>query len=154
MTRRGFFKKRVAKGRSIQTEYKGILFDSQTEANYYKHLEKDDSIRHIELQPEYQIIKPYKVVCSRCKGLGTILNVRTSNYNKCRLCAGEGARMKAGAKYTADFKVLFQDGSYEIVDVKGGPVERDFPLRKKLLESKSGQEVVVIRFKNKEWVRS
>lgn len=145
--------KKRGKPRSIQTEYKGILFDSRTEADYYKHLEKDDSILDIELQPQYQIIKPYKVVCGRCKGVGTILNVRTSNYNKCRLCGGKGVKMKAGAIYTADFKILFKDGSYEIVDVKGGPAGKDFSLRRKLLESKSGQEVVVIRFKGKQWVR-
>ncbi len=144
---------RFGKKRSIQTTYNGILFDSKTEADYYKHLEKDKTIRHIELQPQYQIIKPYNVVCSRCKGFGKSLNVRTSNYNQCRLCAGKGVKTKAGAIYTADFKVLYNDGTYEVIDVKGGPAERDFTLRKKLLESKSGQEVVVVRFKNKQWVR-
>jgi hypothetical protein len=149
---RGVFKKRGTR-RSIPTEYNGILFDSKTEAEYYKHLLKNDFILDIELQPEYQIIKAYKVVCGRCKGSGKFLNVRTSNLNNCRSCAGKGAKTKAGAIYTADFKILFRDGSYEIVDVKGGPVGRDFSLRRKLLESKSGQEVVVIRLKGKEWVR-
>lgn len=144
---------RFKKHRSIPTEYKGILFDSKTEADYYKYLERDKTVLKIELQPVYQIIEPYKVVCRRCEGFGKSLNVRTSNYNKCRVCKGTGAKTKVGAIYTADFKVTYTDGLEEVVDVKGGPVERDFTLRKKLLESKSGHEVIVVRWKKKEWVR-
>ena len=139
--------------RAIPTEYKGILFDSQTEAEYFKHLEKDKTVLAIETQPKYQIIQPYKVVCRRCNGTGKKLNIATSNYNKCRICQGTGKKSKGGAIYTADFKVTYVDGFNEVIDVKGGPVNRDFPLRKKLLESMTGHEVVVVRWKNKEWIR-
>lgn len=139
--------------RSIPTEYKGILFDSKTEANYYKYLEQDKTVLHIDIQPKYQIIEPYKVFCNRCSGVGKILNVGTSRYNKCRVCRGTGKKPKGGAVYTADFKVTYIDGFMEVIDVKGGPATRDFPLRKKLLETKTGQEVVVVRWKDKEWIR-
>ncbi len=150
MVRRMRFPK---KRRSIPTEYKGILFDSQTEAAYYKHLLQDKAVLKIELQPVFQIIEPYKVVCRRCEGSGKKLNIRTGNLNKCQICAGNGLKTKAGSIYTADFRVTFIDGFQEVIDVKGGPAARDFSLRKKLVESKSGQEVIVIRLENKQWVR-
>ncbi len=148
-----FKKRKFTTRRSIPTEYKGIAFDSTTEANYFKHLEQDKTVQDIKLQPVFQIIEPYKVVCKSCEGSGRIMNIRTSNLNKCRRCAGNGLKTKAGAIYTADFKVTYLNGSSEVIDVKGGLVERDFSLRKKLLESKSGQEVVVVRYKGKKWVR-
>lgn len=147
--------KKVPKNRtrSIQTEYRGILFDSKTEAKYYQHLLQDKSIKSIALQPIFQIIEPYKVICRRCEGSGKKLNTLTGNFNKCRICHGKGLKTKAGSIYTADFRVTYLDGFREIIDVKGGPAERDFSLRKKLLESKTGQEVIVVRWKNKQWVR-
>jgi len=69
------------------------------------------------------------------------------------LCKGRGKREKQGAKYTADFRVTYFDGFVEVIDIKGGPVGRDFPLRQKLFELKTGMELIVIRLKNKEWVR-
>ncbi len=55
--------------------------------------------------------------------------------------------------YTADFRVTYFDGFVEIYDVKGGPVTRDFPLRRKLFELKTGVELIVVRLIGKEWVR-
>ncbi|WP_231373254.1 DUF1064 domain-containing protein [Bacillus sp. 37MA] len=71
----------------------------------------------------------------------------------CTLCSGKGEKTKAGAKYTADFKVYYKDGRTEIVDVKGGPTSRDFPLRRKLLEKAIGQEVTVMEYSRGEWRR-
>lgn len=117
------------------------------------YLEADENVLHIELQPVCQIIEPYQVTCKRCRGAGNRRNIKTSNMNKCNLCKGTGTRTKIGAVYTADFKVTYKDGYTEVIDVKGGPVTRDFPLRKKLLECITGQEVVVVRWKSNEWVR-
>lgn len=139
--------------RSKKVEFQGIEFDSQTEFLYYRHLKNDPTVRNIQLQPEFQIIDSYKVTCKRCVGVGTITNVNTGNANKCRLCSGKGRRDKPGAKYTADFEVTYIDGLVEVVDIKGGPVTRDFPLRKKLFEMKTGVELIVIRLKDGEWVR-
>ncbi|QNK89410.1 DUF1064 domain-containing protein [Sporosarcina sp. resist] len=138
---------------SNTTVIDGITFDSLTEGAYYVHLKKDQSIKLIEVQPEFQIIKPYKVSCKRCAGGGKLISPKTGNPINCSLCSGRGKREKAGAIYTADFQVTYFDGYVEIIDVKGGPVGRDFSLRKKLFEIKTGMELIVIRSKNKEWVR-
>lgn len=134
-------------------EYKGIEFDSQTEFLFYKHLQSNPAVKNIELQPEFQIIKPYMVTCKRCSGTGKRPSPKTGNPINCTLCHGKCKRVKPGAKYTADFKVTYIDGFTEVIDIKGGPVTRDFPLRQKLFELKTGMELIVIRLKNKEWVR-
>src|SRR5699024_2516716 len=123
----------------------GIEFDSRAEMEYYLILKNDKLVKDIELQPEYTIIDPYKVECGRCDGKGQVFNKRTGNFNKCTLCKGAGERTKQGAKYTADFKVTYVDGHEEIVDVKGGITSRDFTLRRKLFESKSGKELVIAK---------
>lgn len=131
----------------------GIDFDSQTEALYYKHLKRDPSVKDIQLQPQFQIIEPYTVVCKRCGGSGKRTSPKTGNLINCTLCRGAGEREKSGAVYTADFKITYVDGYVEYVDVKGGPVTRDFPLRRRLFERKAGMELIVVRLKGKEWVR-
>jgi hypothetical protein len=131
----------------------GITFDSLTEGAYYVHLKKDQSIKLIEVQPEFKIIDSYEVQCKRCAGTGKRPSPITGNPVNCTLCHGKRKRVKAGAIYTADFKVTYIDGYEEIIDVKGGPVGRDFPLRKKLFEKKTGMELIVVRLENKKWVR-
>lgn len=131
----------------------GIEFDSIAESEFYKELKKDPTVKSIELQPQFEIIKPYKVECKRCCGFGQVYNSRTGNYNKCRLCNGKGKRTKRGAVYTADFQVKYIDGHEEVIDVKGGRVSHDFPLRKKLFEMAYGKELVIVRKKNNQFVR-
>ena len=134
-------------------EYQGIQFDSKTEFLYYKHLKSDPAVKNIELQPEFQIIEPYQVVCKRCGGSGKRTSPKTGNLINCTLCHGKCKREKSGAKYTADFKVTYIDGFVEVVDVKGGPTTRDFPLRRRLFERKTGMELIVVRLEDKGWVR-
>ena len=114
-------------------------------------LKSDKLVKDIELQPEYTILAPYKVTCGRCDGRGRIYNQKTGNMNKCTLCKGYGTREKQGAKYTADFKVTYIDGHEEIIDVKGGVVSSDFPLRRKLFEIQTGKELVIARKTGKGW---
>lgn len=131
----------------------GFDFDSATEAAYYQYLKRDLSVKLIQIQPGFQIIEPYQVTCKRCGGSGKRPSPRTGNLINCTLCHGKGKRDKSGAIYTADFKVTYIDGFTEIIDVKGGPVTRDFPLRRRLFEKKTGMELIVVRLKDKEWVR-
>lgn len=131
----------------------GIEFDSIAESEYYLKLKKDKTVKDIELQPQFQIVEPYKVECKRCGGTGQIFNQKTGNYNKCSLCKGMGKRTKRGAVYTADFHVRYIDGFEEVIDVKGGRVSHDFPLRRKLFEILTGKELVVVRKTKKGWVR-
>lgn len=139
---------------SKKAKFKGITFDSGTEARYYKVLLNDPNVKHIELQPVYRIIEPFEVECKRCRGVGKLVNETTGRLNKCSLCNGNGKRTKQGAIYTADFKVTYQDGYQEVIDVKGY-ADAKFPIRKKLFESTTGIELIVVEFdaKNRQWVR-
>lgn len=149
--------KRPAPGRTRQAnkiEYKGKAFDSETEFRYFRDLEISPEVKEIELQPVYKIIPSYEVECKKCGGSGRALNKKTMNLNKCGRCKF-GKVTKAGAIYTADFRVTYHDGFVEVIDVKGGPVERDFGLRKKLFEMKMGVELIVVRWDKKKlsWKR-
>lgn len=134
-------------------EVDGITFDSLTEAAYYDYLKRDPAVEEIEPHPQFAIIDKYTVVCKRCTGSGKRESERTGKPINCKLCSGKGKREKTGAGYTADFKVTYTNGWIEYIDVKGGPVTRDFPLRRKLFEKAIGQELIVVRLKHKEWVR-
>ncbi|WP_438310854.1 DUF1064 domain-containing protein [Sporosarcina sp. FA9] len=145
--------KKARQYHSKTIEIDNLTFDSQTEGLFYIHLKKDPAVKNIEVQPVYQIIESYEVTCKRCSGTGKRPSPKTGNPINCTLCNGKRIREKSGAKYTADFKVTYIDGFVEIIDIKGGPVTRDFPLRQKLFELKTGMELIVIRLKDKEWVR-
>lgn len=138
---------------SKKAEYDGHEFDSLTEMAYYKYLKQDQAVKDIELQPAFQLVDRYEVECKRCSGIGKLPSGRTGNPVNCRLCKGIGKREKLGIGYTADFRVTYIDGFEEVIDIKGGPVGRDFPLRQKLFERRYGKELVVIERKGKEWVR-
>nr|WP_310739772.1 DUF1064 domain-containing protein [Oceanobacillus alkalisoli] len=96
-------------------------------------------------------MEPYKVTCGRCDGRGRNFNEKTGRFNKCTLCKGHGTRTKQGAKYTADFKVTYIDGHVEVIDVKGGRVSHDFPLRRKLFEIKTGIELIIAKKTKNGW---
>jgi len=129
----------------------GIEFDSIAESEFYLLLKADKTVQEIELHPEYQIIDPYKVKCGRCTGTGQRFNERTGNFNKCTLCKGAGKRTKRGAIYTADFFVRYIDGHEAVYDVKGGPTSRDFTLRRKLFEMKTGRELKIAKKTKQGW---
>lgn len=135
-----------------KTMFRGILFDSKAEADYYKYLLADKMVKDIQLQPEYTIIEPFKIKCSKCDGNGQFLNGRTNRFNKCRTCKGSGKRTRTKAKYTPDFRVEYVDGLVEVVDIKGSQTEA-FRLRRKLWEMKYDTELVVIKKTNKGFTR-
>ncbi|OAH59268.1 MULTISPECIES: DUF1064 domain-containing protein [Bacillaceae] len=131
----------------------GILFDSKAEADFYMRLLADPDVEKVEVQPMFEIIPIYRVICRRCNGSGRLPSSKKGRAINCTLCSGKGEKMKIGAKYKADFKVYYKDGRTEIVDVKGGPASRDFSLRRKLLEKTIGQEVTVIEYNKGKWNR-
>lgn len=134
-------------------EHKGVIYDSKTEFMYHQKLLKDPAVKEIELQPVYQIIEPYQVVCKRCAGTGKLPSKKTGNPINCSLCKGKTKREKGGAIYTADFKVTYIDGYEEVLDVKGGPLTDTFSLRRRMFEAKTGIELIIIRYKKNEWIR-
>ncbi|OES45254.1 DUF1064 domain-containing protein [Domibacillus iocasae] len=131
----------------------GKVFDSKAEAEYYKLLIADPNIENVEVQPVFDIIPAYSVICRRCEGSGRQISIKTKREINCSLCSGKGSKTKAGAKYTADFKVYWKGGRTEIIDVKGGPASRDFSLRRKLLEQAIGQEVTIMEYTKAGWRR-
>ncbi len=138
-----------------KTTVNGIEFHSQTEAEYYKHLRSRDDVKHIVLQPEYELLGAFKALCANCGGSGKELSKKTGNSIQCKKCSGEGSKKRRAMMYTADFEVTYKDGKKEVIDVKGKVgLDKQFPLRKKIWEWKHGQElVVVVKDKKKGWAR-
>ena len=92
------------------TTVDGIEFHSEAEAKYYqvlKTLRGESRIFDFQLQPKF-----------------TLLEAGETDYGE----------KYAAITYTADFAVLHNDGSEEVIDVKGFE-PRDFPLRKKLFHA-------------------
>ena len=96
------------KYRNRKTEHDGIIFDSQLERDYYlvlKEKAKAGEIKSFSLQPEFELIPSFR----------------------------KDGKTFRKTIYKADFKVILNDGTEEILDVKG--VETDvFKIKRKLLE--------------------
>lgn len=92
-----------------RTTVDGITFDSQREAEYYyelKLLKRAGRIKDFELQPEFILLEDFTKFGKKIKGI----------------------------KYRADFKIIHNDSSVEIIDVKGFQT-KDFKLKKKLFDN-------------------
>lgn len=83
----------MSKYNAKKVEYKGIVFDSTVECDYYQYLERNlgDEYDHIELQPRYELIP---------------------KVNKQRK-----------TEYIADFALWKDNKLLEVIDVKGMPTE-------------------------------
>lgn len=96
----------MAKYNSEKVEINGIKFDSKLESQYYLHLleqRKNGHIQDYQLQPTFTLQDGFK------------------RSNKAIL----------PIKYKADFLVIHNDGTNEIIDVKGFETT-DFKIKKKL----------------------
>lgn len=142
-----------AKIAAKKVSYDDHEFDSTMEKEYYEYLKSLDTIQDIQLQPEYTLMPGFNVECGRCKE-GEVISPKTGNPIKCKTCKGSGYRKRQPWRYTADFRVTYKDGNIEAIDVKGGWINERFPLVKKMYEYKYGKELVVIKKKKGEWVRS
>lgn len=111
--------KRKNKYNAKKVTVDGIQFDSQDESNFYLHLKelkRKGKLKDFELQPEYELLP--KFVNAKGK---TILPI----------------------KYKADFLLFHNDGTTEVVDVKGFETA-DFKLKKKLFEYKYDQSLTLM----------
>jgi DnaJ-class molecular chaperone len=145
----------VARIHSKVTAVDGIEFHSQTEAEYYIYLRDNKDklgIIEIELQPHFPLLNKFNVPCNRCRGLGKKPSPITGNPIKCKRCDGTGTTEKNPWSYTADFRVTYEEGYKEVIDVKGYASEK-FPLYRKLFEYTYGTELVVIKKEKGKWVR-
>ncbi|MCC2361694.1 DUF1064 domain-containing protein [Bacillus cereus] len=123
-------KKKTGRINSRKTVVLGIEFDSKTEAEYYLVLKSNPEVVEIELQPQYMLLEGFYITTR------------------------EGKRKKRRDwKFTADFLVTYKDGTQEVIDVKGYANDR-FPYMKKMFEYRYKQElVVVMKDKQKGWIR-
>jgi hypothetical protein len=138
--------------RSKKVIVDGYEFDSQTEAQYYEYLKstrKEAGITHIELQPKFTLMDNFEVTCSRCE-MGYVPSEKTGKFVKCKTCKGTGLRPRHSWTYTADFRVFYQSGRVEVIDVKGFANER-FPLVRKMFEYQNGYELLVVKKVKGEW---
>lgn len=142
----------MGKINSKKTIVGGIVFDSQTEGEYYRKLTNDPNVKHIELQPKYTLLEAFKIRCSKCIGEGVTPSSKTNRMIKCRTCEGTGKKSRQAWTYKADFKVTYMNGYQEVIDVKGWENER-FPLVKKMWERKYEQELIVVKKVKGEWKR-
>ena len=131
--------------------HRGTLFHSELEAQYYEYLIQQEDIANIKLQPEFILLEPFEVDCYLCNGSGRVPGKRGTK--QCTRCTGTGKKQRQKMMYTADFKVIYKDGREEIIDVKGGFKNEQFPLRKKLFEARYKQELIVVTKTKKGWVR-
>lgn len=135
--------------KSRKTTVNGIEFDSQTEAEFYKHLLWRDDVKDVELQPQFTLMNQFEVSCGRCID-GKVESPKTGNLIKCRTCTGTGKRSRREWTYTADFRIIWKDGREDVVDVKGFANER-FNLVRKMFEYKFKKELLVVKKHKDGW---
>ncbi len=93
-----------------KTTVDGITFDSKKEADYYLKLKQQKAageIKDFKLQPEYELQPRFK----------------------------KNGKTYRPIKYIADFIIDHNDGTTEVVDIKGMETEK-FRIKKKLFEYK------------------
>jgi hypothetical protein len=139
-----------------QIEYKGHIFDSSLEVNYFRYLENEKinlGIEDIICHPAYEIIPAAIKACPRCYNAGKVKSPKTGKDVKCTLCDGTGYKEISPSIFTPDFELLYIDGRREIIDVKGdfykkSQIDKTFPIRKKLFEARYGLHVYVVTWDN------
>ena len=117
----------------------GITFDSKAEYKRYKELkllQATGEVIEIEVHPTYLLQHGYRK-CPKCKNVQQhISGSRLKRDHICRICGEDKIPLFKEITYTADFRVVYQDGTEEIEDVKGSKkmMTEAFLLKKKLFE--------------------
>ncbi len=109
-----------------KTEIDGIIFDSQTEAEYYQYLKNEMNmkrIRKFEMQKEFILQEKFLLVN------GERIDESNKDFKKIQK-ANPGCTTQA-IKYIADFVVYYADGSIKVIDVKGQKTV-DFKIKEKM----------------------
>lgn len=132
-----------------KVEYDGHVFDSTSEYHFYKELlfrKEEWGIRDIVIQPLYILVPEHDVSCWRCDGSGTVTSPKTGRPVKCSRKVCEKGRVKKEAvTYNADFKLVYEDGREQVIDVKGyRGQDKKFNLKKRLFEAQQGMELILV----------
>lgn len=112
-----------------KTERDGIIFDSQTEAEYYDELislKKKGIIRKFTMQDEFILQDKYILADGKCFNVSDYSEKEfkklQKKYPKCTVQA---------IKYISDFIVEYADGTIKVIDVKGVKTT-DFKIKEKM----------------------
>lgn len=106
-----------------RTEIDNIAFDSKVEGEYYRHLkqqQEEGKIKEFELQPIFTLQEGFR---------------KNGKYYRPIL-------------YIADFKVYYNDGTVQIIDIKGFETA-DFKIKRKLFEKKYPFSLVLVKYVKK-----
>ena len=109
-----------------KTEIDGIVFDSQTEAEYYLYLKEEMNMRRVrrfEMQKEFILQEKFLIVN------GERIDETNKDFKKIQK-ANLGCTTQA-IKYVADFVVDYADGTRKVIDVKGQKTV-DFKIKEKM----------------------
>src|SRR5574343_1598179 len=108
-----------------------IKFDSKMEGDFYLYLKKlkeEGQVVDFELQPTF------------------ILQEGFVKYD---------GKKVLPIKYVADFKVIYPDGSYDIIDIKG-QLTTEFKLKRKMFWKRYERELLCLQYSKKygeRWLR-
>ena len=119
-------KKNMGKIFHKKTEVDGIVFDSQTEAEYYEYLKaekKAGRIKSFTMQDEFIIQEKFLLID------GERISSSFKGFSKLQK-ANPGCTVQA-IKYRADFMVHYKDDSVRVIDVKGQKTA-DFKIKEKM----------------------
>lgn len=119
-------KRARSKYRNRKVEIDGITFDSKAEARYYKELqlrERAKDIQFFRLQPRYLVHDKFEK---------------------------DGKKHQA-IFYIADFEIHHNDGSIEVVDVKG-MITEVFRIKEKLFNKKFPHKLTLVKWERGRFV--
>lgn len=131
-----------------RTEIDGIVFDSQTEAEYYEYLKEEfrmKRVRKFEMQQEFILQDKFLIVN------GERIEESHKDFKKLQK-ANPGCTTQA-IKYIADFVVHYADGTVKVIDVKGQKTV-DFKIKEKMFNYRYPEYnklYCVVKY-NKQWM--
>lgn len=126
-------KKSMGKIYHKKTEIDGIIFDSQTESEYYEYLKqskKDKKIKDFTMQDPFILQEKFLLVDGK--------RIEESDKDFKKLQRANPGCTIAAIKYISDFMVYHNDGTIQVVDVKGKKTV-DFKLKEKMFNYKYPQ---------------
>ena len=131
-----------------KTEVDGIVFDSQTEAEYYIYLKEQFNMRKIrkfEMQKEFILQNKFLIIN------GERIDESHKDFKKLQK-ANPGCTTQA-IKYIADFVVYYPNGVVQVIDVKGQKTA-DFKLKEKMFNFRYPEynKLCCIVKYNKQWM--
>ena len=131
-----------------KTEVDGIVFDSQTEAEFYQYLKEEQQqgrVLSFEMQKTFVLQDKFIIVD------GKKIEGADENFKKIQK-ENPGRTIKA-INYIADFVVVYSDGTVRVIDVKGAKTP-DFKLKEKMFNYKYpeyNELLCIVKYK-KQWM--